>query len=73
MNNFGFFLFYDVQETQCDFDATTEVLSEPEMPLRSLVVENEVQRRALGVLQEAVLVFREGIQSIALSVDPKEG
>lgn len=72
MNNFCFFLFYDVQETQCACDTTAEALPEPEMPLRSLVVENEVQRGALGELGEAMLVFREGIQSMALSADPKE-
>lgn len=61
-----------MQDTQGNFDTTTEVLSESEMPLRSLVVENDVQRWALGELKEAVLVFREGIQNIALSADPKE-
>lgn len=72
INNFCFFLFYDVQEAQHGFGTTTEALSEPVMPLRSLVVENKVQRGAFGELEEAVLLLREGIQSIFLSFDPKE-
>lgn len=70
MNSFCFFLFYDVQETQGDLGTITEALPEPEMPLRwSRTRSREGSWRTAG----AVLVLREGIQSVALPVDPKEG